>query len=49
VSDPQALFESLLEHDILVRDVGIAHHLRVTAGTEEETSFFLETLAKLSA
>jgi histidinol-phosphate/aromatic aminotransferase/cobyric acid decarboxylase-like protein len=28
--------------------VGIANHLRVTAGTEEETSFFLETLAKLS-
>ena len=49
VSDPHALFESLLEHDILVRDVGIPHHLRVTAGTEEETSFFLETLAKLSA
>ena len=48
VSDPHALFESLLEHDILVRDVGIPHHLRVTAGTEEETSFFLETLAKLS-
>lgn len=49
VPDPHALFESLLEQDILVRDVGIAHHLRVTAGTEEETSFFLETLAKLSA
>ena len=48
VSDPHALFESLLEHDILVRDVGIPHHLRVTAVTEEETSFFLETLAKLS-
>ena len=49
VADPQATFESLLEHDILVRDVGIPHHLRVTAGTTEETSFFLETLAKLSA
>lgn len=49
VANPQALFEQLLEHDILVRDVGIANHLRVTAGTEEETSFFLETLAKLSA
>ena len=49
VADPHATFESLLEHDILVRDVGIPHHLRVTAGTTEETSFFLETLAKLSA
>jgi hypothetical protein len=27
--------------------VGIANHLRVTAGTEAETSFFLDTLAKL--
>jgi histidinol-phosphate aminotransferase len=49
VSNPHELFERLLEHDILVRDVGIANHLRVTAGTEQETSFFLETLAKLSA
>ena len=49
VANSHALFEQLLEHDILVRDVGIANHLRVTAGTEEETSFFLETLAKLSA
>ena len=49
VADPHATFESLLEHDILVRDVGIPHHLRVTAGTTEETSLFLETLAKLSA
>ena len=48
VSDPVALFASLLEHDILVRDVGIPHHLRVTAGTAEETEFFLQTLAKLS-
>jgi len=33
------LFTDLLEHDILIRDVGIDHHLRVTAGTEEEISF----------
>lgn len=49
VDDPADLFASLLEHDILVRDVGIPHHLRVTAGTAEETDFFLQTLAKLSA
>jgi len=48
VEDPQKLFEDLLAHDILIRDVGIANHLRVTAGTEAETSFFLDTLAKLS-
>jgi len=49
VANPHATFESLLEQDILVRDVGIPNHLRVTAGTTDETSFFLETLAKLSA
>lgn len=48
VTSPPETFERLLEHDVLVRDVGIANHLRVTAGTREETSFFLETLAKLS-
>jgi histidinol-phosphate aminotransferase len=49
VENPAETFRQLLDHDILVRDVGIDHHLRVTAGTAEETSYFLETLAKLSA
>lgn len=48
VENPKALFEQLLGHDILIRDVGIPHHLRVTAGTEAETSYFLETLATLA-
>lgn len=48
VSDPGATFQALLERDILVRDVGIPHHLRVTAGTAEETSAFLEALATLT-
>jgi len=48
IENPQKLFTDLLEHDILIRDVGIDHHLRVTAGTEEEISFFLETLGRLS-
>jgi histidinol-phosphate aminotransferase len=47
IDHPQRLFSALLERGILVRDVGIAHHLRVTAGTDEETSVFLETLATL--
>jgi histidinol-phosphate aminotransferase len=38
-----------LERGILVRDVGIAHHLRVTAGTAEETTAFLDALATLKA
>jgi histidinol-phosphate aminotransferase len=47
VTDPHATFEALLERDILVRDVGIPHTIRVTAGTEAETSWFLESLAAL--
>lgn len=47
IDNPHEMFTQLLEQGILVRDVGIAHHLRVTAGTEAETSFFLKTLATL--
>lgn len=47
VTDPAATLKALRERDILIRDVGIPNHLRVTAGTEEETSFFLSTLAEL--
>ncbi|MFT4028400.1 MAG: histidinol-phosphate transaminase [Protaetiibacter sp.] len=47
VDDPQATFRALLERDILIRDVGIPHALRVTAGTAAETDFFLRSLAEL--
>jgi histidinol-phosphate aminotransferase len=47
LDDPSATFRALLERDILVRDVGIPGALRVTAGTENETGFFLEALAEL--
>ncbi|AGW41797.1 histidinol-phosphate aminotransferase [Leifsonia xyli subsp. cynodontis DSM 46306] len=47
VADPKATFEALLERGILIRDVGIPNHLRVTAGTEAETTAFLEALAAL--
>ena len=47
LADPQATFSALLERDILIRDVGIPGTLRVTAGTADETSFFLESLAQL--
>lgn len=47
VADPQATFRALLERDILIRDVGIPNSLRVTAGTEEETGYFLQSLAEL--
>jgi histidinol-phosphate aminotransferase len=49
VSDPDALFEALLENDIIIRDVGLPNHLRVTAGTEAETTEFLNVLARLTA
>ncbi|MEH0059614.1 MULTISPECIES: histidinol-phosphate transaminase [Auritidibacter] len=44
LEDARAVWQSLLDRGVLVRDVGIAHHLRVTAGTEEETSAFLKAL-----
>jgi len=47
VADPHALFERLLEEEIIIRDVGIAGHLRVTAGTEAETTEFLDALARI--
>lgn len=49
VPDPHAMFGALREQGILIRDVGIAHHLRVTAGTEAETSQFLAAIESLSA
>ena len=47
LSDPAATFQALLERGVLVRDVGIEGSLRVTAGTEEETTDFLEALATI--
>jgi histidinol-phosphate aminotransferase len=47
VANPHAVFTALLDQDILIRDLGIPHHLRVTAGTEAETSAFLAALQAL--
>lgn len=47
LADSARTFAALLEKGVLVRDVGISHHLRVTAGTPAETSAFLEALAEL--
>ncbi|WP_125611495.1 histidinol-phosphate transaminase [Specibacter cremeus] len=46
VADPQAVWEALLADGVLIRDVGIPHHLRVTAGTEAETTAFLDSLRR---
>jgi histidinol-phosphate aminotransferase len=45
VDDPHGVFEALLERGILIREIGIPGHLRVTAGTEAETTAFLEAVA----
>jgi histidinol-phosphate aminotransferase len=47
VADPHALFERLLEDDIIIRDLSIEGHLRVTAGTEAETTAFLDALGRI--
>lgn len=49
VADPQATFRALYDRGILIRDVGIPGHMRVTAGTEEETTAFLDALASLGS
>lgn len=49
VENPHAVFEELLANDIIIRDVGIPHHLRVTAGSDAETTIFLDALARISA
>ncbi len=49
VADPHAAFEALLERDVIVRDLGIPNHLRVSAGTEAETTAFLDAMRQVAA
>lgn len=49
VADPQETFQALYDRGVLVRDVGIPNHLRVTAGTESETTAFLDALASIES
>ncbi|MGF6823312.1 histidinol-phosphate aminotransferase [Microbacterium sp. ZKA21] len=49
VVDPKATWQALYDRGVLVRDVGIAGHLRVTAGTEAETTAFLDALASIES
>nr|WP_218880436.1 histidinol-phosphate transaminase [Kineosphaera limosa] len=44
-ADAPASWQALLDHGVLLRDVGIPGHLRVTAGTPEETQAMLGVLA----
>lgn len=49
VSDPAATWQALYDRGVLIRDIGIPHHLRVTAGTEDETTAFLDALASVGS
>ncbi|MFG6403316.1 histidinol-phosphate transaminase [Microbacterium sp. P04] len=49
VDDPAATWQALYDRGVLIRHIGIPHHLRVTAGTEAETSAFLDALASLES
>ncbi len=45
--DAPATWQALLDRGVLIRDVGLPGHLRVTAGTQAETTAFLDALAAL--
>ncbi len=49
VDDPAAIWQALYDRGVLIRDVGIPRSLRVTAGTESETTAFLEALASIGS
>lgn len=47
VAEPAKIWQGLLDAGVLIRDIGIPGSLRVTAGTEQETTAFLENIARL--
>jgi histidinol-phosphate aminotransferase len=47
LEDPEAVFEALLERGVLIRNVGLPGTLRVSAGTEAETTAFLNALQEV--
>ena len=46
--DERVTWQALLDQGILLRDVGLAHYLRVTAGTPRETEAFLGAMRRLA-
>ncbi len=48
LEDAAGTWQALLDAGVLVRDVGIPHYLRVTAGTPEETTAFLDAMSGLA-
>ncbi|GAA3833413.1 histidinol-phosphate transaminase [Brevibacterium ammoniilyticum] len=47
IANPAELWQKLLDRGILIRDIGIAHHARVNAGTEAETTAFLTAISDI--
>ncbi|GLW27127.1 histidinol-phosphate transaminase [Actinoplanes regularis] len=45
--DQRAAWQAFLDRGVLIRDVGLAGWLRVTAGTESETSAFLDAAEEI--
>ncbi|MBR7837117.1 histidinol-phosphate transaminase [Actinospica durhamensis] len=48
-ADPHAVWQGLLERGVLIREGLLPHKLRVTAGTEDETTAFLDGLRDVLA
>jgi histidinol-phosphate aminotransferase len=48
-ADAPVAWQRYLEHGVLIRDVGIAGHLRVTVGTPAENDAFLAASAAVLA
>jgi histidinol-phosphate aminotransferase len=49
LADAARTWHDLLERGVLVRDVGLPHYLRVTAGTPAETDAFLAAMTEIVA
>jgi histidinol-phosphate aminotransferase len=47
IANPTKTWQDLLDRGILVRDIGIPNTLRITAGTESETTAVIEALTEL--
>lgn len=47
IEDPKQTWQDLLKKGILVRDVGLPNTLRITAGTEAETTAVIDALTEL--
>jgi len=48
VSDPEGLWQQLLDRGIIIRNLSIPGHLRVSAGTAAETTAFLDAMRELT-